>query len=114
VSYQVGSACYDTALMASQASASSQVGAVVVHGTTSYVVNASSSDGASITYALAPVSGGASLTVVSPYTAQPCNMLTHQDGLQLGWLVAGVWVAAWAIKFMVIAVKDWGDQHGNA
>lgn len=113
MSFQVGSACYDTAAMAAEVSASAQVGAVVSHGSQSYVVNASSSDGSSITYAFTPIGGGSAFTVVAPYTAQPCRLLTHQDGMTIGWLLAGVWFATWAIKFMAVAIKDWGDQHGN-
>lgn len=113
MSYQVGSACYSTATQAAQAAASAQVGAVTSHTSTSYVINAASVDDTSITYTLTPVSGGAPLTVVAPYTAQPCALLTFQDGMQMGWLVAAAWLATFAIVTLRNAVTGWGDQSGN-
>jgi len=114
VSYQVGSACYETPEAAASAAASAQVGGIVQNGAVSYVVNASSVDGSSITYVLSPVAGGVPLTVVAPFTAQPCGMLGTADAVQMGWLVAAAWCGVWAVKFMATAIKDWGDQHGNA
>ncbi|WP_157755032.1 hypothetical protein [Variovorax boronicumulans] len=113
MSYQVGSACYDTAAAAAAASASSQVGSFVRQGEVSYVVNASSVDGTSITYSLAPVGGGSPVVVTSPYAAQPCGLLTASDAVDLSWLVVAVWAAVWAVKFIATAVHDWGNQHGH-
>ena len=111
--YQVGSACYPTAVAAAQASASSQVGAVVTQGSASYVVDASSVDGSSITYVLTPVAGGTALTVVSPYTAQACGLLDFNDGLNIGWLMAACWLGTAAVLSLKHAITGWGDQSGN-
>jgi len=113
-SFQVGSACYPTAEAAAKAAASAQIGTLVPHGSSSYVVNASSADGTSITYVLAPVAGGTAITVVAPYTAQPCGLLDLQDGLQIGWMVAAVWLLTKAVLVVKDAITGWGDQHGNA
>lgn len=113
MSYQVGSACYDTAVAAAAASASSQVGSLIRHGETSYVVNASSVEDASITYALTPLGGGSPMVVVAPYSAQPCGLLTTGDAVQLSWMVVAVWAAVYGVKFIATAVQGWGDQHGN-
>ncbi|MNL03975.1 hypothetical protein D3C87_1245290 [compost metagenome] len=114
MSFQVGSTCYDTEVAAAAASVSSQIGAFVQHGGTSHVVNASSVDGSSITYTLTPVGGGVPVTLVAPYTAQPCGLLTAGDAVEMSWLVVAVWAATWGIKFMATALHDWGNQHGNA
>jgi hypothetical protein len=78
------------------------------------VVNAASSDAVSITYLLTPVAPGSALSVVAPYSAQPCGLLSGADGLQMGWLIGAAWIATWAIKYIATAVRGWGDQHGNS
>lgn len=113
MSFQVGSVCYPTAEQAAQASASSQIGSFAQQGNASFVINAATSDAASITYLLTPVAGGTGITIVSPYTPQPCGMLTFQDGLEMGWMVAAVWLVTYGVLMMKDAVRGWGDQHGN-
>ena len=113
--YQVHQACYPTAAAAAQVSASAQIGSVVQHGASAYIVNVSAVDDVSITYALAPVTGGAALVVVSSYSAQPCNLLTMQDGLQLGWLVGAAWIAAFALLFITRAFRgETNENYGNS
>jgi len=111
MSYQVDAACYASALEAAQVSASKSVGSVVQHGSVSYIVDASSVSGSSITYSLYPIGGGASLVTVSPYTAQPCNMLQLSDGLEIGWMVGAAWIAAFAVLFITRALR--GETVGN-
>lgn len=115
MAYQVGSACYPTSVAAAQVSASSQIGSVVAHGTTSYVINATAADATSITYVLSPVGGGASITVVAPYDAQPCSLMDYQDALSMAWLVVGAWAAAYALLFITRAFRgETGSDYGNA
>jgi len=106
MAFQVGAFCYGDAQAAAAASASSQVGAVVQHGGAAYVVNASAVAAGQITYSLAPIDGGAPLTVASPYSAQPCMLLDWQDGLVLGWGVAGVWLAVLAVMILRRGVHE--------
>lgn len=117
MSFQVGSACYDTATQAAQASASSHVGAVVALGSTAYELDVSAVDDTSITYVLTPIGGGTALTSVTSYTAQPCNLLTATDGLQLSWLVVGAWAAVFVCVLISRSLRMmWagGDSYGNA
>ena len=100
MAFQVGSACYSDAQGAVAAIASGQVGAVVAHGGAAYVVNASDITSSSITYTLSPVAGGTALTVVSPVTPQPCGLLDWEDGLILGWAIAGAWLATAVVMFL--------------
>lgn len=113
--FQVGAACYSTALQAAQAAASSQIGAVVNHGGSAHVVELLSVTDASITYGLRPVGGGAPLQLTSAYVAQPCNLLQVEDGLTMGWMVGGVWIAVYGLIFLARTIFQVGDtQDGNA
>ncbi|WP_114969945.1 hypothetical protein [Rhodoferax ferrireducens] len=113
--FQVGAACYQTATEAAHASASDQIGAVVQHGASAYIVNVASVADDSITYSLLPVGGGAAIVTVTPYSAQPCGLLTVQDGLSMGWMVGAAWVGAYALLFVTRALRgDTGGDYGNA
>lgn len=100
MAYQVGSACYGTALQAAQVAASNQVGAVINHGGSAYFVEAASVMEGSITYGLRPVGGGAPVQLVGAYDAQPCNLLQAADALVLGWQVVAVWIAVYGLMFL--------------
>lgn len=102
--YQVGGSCFGDAATAAAVSASSQAGAVVVVGSAAYGVEVSGVSGASISYALHPVGGGSSLSLSVPFNAQPCGLLEWSDGLALGWAVAGVWLATFAVLMLRKAV----------
>lgn len=115
MSYQVNQACYPSALSAAQATASSQIGSVVSHGSQLYAVDVSSVTGTSITYSFLPLGGGAAVTLAVPYSAQECQLLDLGDGLQLGWMVAAVWLAAFGVMFMARALRgETGDNYGNS
>lgn len=115
MTYQVNQACYPSALSAAQAVASSQIGSLVDHGGTVYAVDVSTVSGTLITYSLLPVGGGSAITIAAPYTAQDCQLLDLADGLQLGWLVAGVWLAAFGLMFITRALRgETGGDYGNS
>lgn len=113
MAFQVGPTCYPSELSAAIAQASAQVGTIVQHGSAAYVVEAGAITPTSITYVFNPVGGGTALTVATPYSAQACQMLDWSDGLELGWAVAGVWVATVALLFIARAIKGDSD-YGNA
>lgn len=113
MAYQVGSACYDTAVMAAQAQASASVGSIV--GASPQTVSVSSVAADSITYVLTPVGGGTPITHIAPFTPQPCNMLQAADGLAIGWMVAGAWIGAYCLLFLARALRgETGESYGNA
>lgn len=113
MAYQVGTLCYDTALQAAQASASVHLGNVLPMGSGLAVVNVSEVTASSITYDFSPVGGGASTVIVSPYTAQPCNQLGTGDALTIGWLIAGTWLAVFAVSHIARIVSRWDSDHGR-
>ena len=113
MSFQVGSVCYPSELAAAQAQASSTIGSIVNHGSTAYVVDSGTIAGNSITYLLHPFGGGAPLTLAAPFTAQPCNLLQWSDGLQLGWLVAAVWLGVYSVIFISKALKGWEPAQND-
>lgn len=95
--------------------ASSQVGALVNHSGVLYSVNVSSATENSITYTLSPAFGGRAVIHRAPFTAQPCNMLQLSDGLQIGWMVAAAWIAAYATLFIAKALRgETGNEYGNS
>lgn len=113
--FQVGSACYPSALEAAQASVSSQVGAVLTVGGVPYTVTAPTVTADSITYALREVGGVGVITSTYAYSAQPCGLPDVFDGVQLGWLVGSVWVAVFALMFLTKALRgETGSDYGNA
>lgn len=109
--FQIGSACYPTAVQAAQAAASSSVGSIISHGTTAYVVDVSSTSDTSITYSFTPLDGGAALVLVTPFTAQPCSLLQLDDGLSIGWMVAGAWLGTYCLLFLARALR--GETESN-
>lgn len=113
MSYQVGSACYPTAEAAASASASSVVGSVVTHGGAAYVVGIGDVTSDSITYALQPVGAGTPMMLTASYAPQPCGLLTGADGLTLGWMVGGVWLAVYAVSYLRRALFDGGGDDGR-
>lgn len=106
MAFQVGAFCYGDAQAAAAATASAQAGAVVQHGGAAYVVNVAAVAADSITYSLAPVQGGPAITVVAPFSAQPCGLMDWQDGLALGWGVAGAMLAVAAVMFLRRGVHE--------
>lgn len=106
MAYQVGDACYSTALEAVQVMASNAVGGVVVIGSKAYVVNAGSITGSSITYSFAEVGGTGYMTKLANVTPQPCGLLDWQDGLTIGWAIAAAWIATAVVLHLRKAVHE--------
>jgi len=115
MSYQIDNACYDTALQAAQVAASSEVGSIVVLGSTAYVVNAPTITATSITYQLNQIGGPGTISSSNAFTAVPCQLLTVEDGLSMGWLVGSVWVAVFALLFITRGLRiSEESSYGNA
>lgn len=113
--FQVDQSCYSTALAAASASSSRQIGSIISQGTSSFLVDVQSVSASSITYVLQPIAGGSPLILVSPYSAQPCGLLTVSDGLEIGWMVGAAWLAAFALLFLTRGLRGSQESaYGNS
>lgn len=113
MSFQVGQACYPQAINAAQAVASETVGTLISHGGQTYGVAVDSVAATQIAYRLTPPAGGTPVQLVVPFTAQPCQLLGVDDGIQLGWMVGAAWAGAWALLFVVRAIRGDPESDGN-
>lgn len=111
MSYQVGSACYETTIQAASASASAQVGSLVQISGAPHVAALSGNTGSVLEWTFVPVVGGPSVVVSAPYTAQPCGLLQASDAVSMSWMVVAVWLAAYSLLFIARAVR--GETEGN-
>jgi hypothetical protein len=103
---QVGSACYETALQAAQATASAELGRIVQSVSGLYSVDVASATATAIEYSFTPIDGGAAIpNAVVPFTAQPCNLLQWTDGIELGWYVVAAWAATWVVRYLARQFK---------
>jgi hypothetical protein len=115
MAYQVGQACYSSAVEAAQAQASIVVGGLVTQAgnVNSVTVTAVASD--SITYVFTPAFGGTTTTYVAPFNPQPCNLLDSSDALALGWMVGAAWIGVYCVMFLAKVLRgETGDNYGNS
>jgi len=104
--FQVGDSCYPDALAAVKAMAAAEVGGMRQIGTATYVVDSTAQTANSITYVLRNVSSTAVVTTTETVTPIPCGLLDWEDGLILGWAVAGAWIATAVVLFLRKAVHE--------
>lgn len=99
--YQVDSACYSSIQTAIEAMAARVTGSTVMVGTTPYRLDATFVAPSSIQYQGTQMNGGTgSFTNTISITPEPCNLPDVTDGVAMGWLVAAVWVAAYALTVL--------------
>lgn len=112
--FQVGSACYASAAAANMATASAQSGAVVSSGGTARIITVAAVDDGSITYRFHGLDGS-TVTQTVQHIPQPCGLLTASDAVDLGWQIAAVWIAVYAVMFMARALwhHDTENSYGN-
>lgn len=112
--FQAGSACYHTAAAANAATASAQSGAVVTSSGTARIVTVTAVDDSSITYTFHGIDGSTVAQTVS-HVPQPCGLLTASDAVEVGWMIAGAWLAVYAVMFLARALwhDDTQSSYGN-
>lgn len=103
--WQVGGVCYGTQVAAVQAATSAEVGQVITLGAVAYTVDVTATTSTTATYHLRRISGTPDLIQTVDLTPAPCNLLEGSDGLVLGWSLIGVWVAAYAVKYLSTLVR---------
>lgn len=101
MSYQAGSACFDTLGGAAAAVAAVELGRVVPAGGAVYVVDAVGAADGSITYTLNDALGDLPpIAYVRAASFPDCALLTASDGLAIGWGIAAVWLLAFGLLFL--------------
>lgn len=112
MAFQVGTACYPTATAAAQATAA----AVVPTAFENVVISVAAVTDSTITYLYTPVGNAAisPYTVVQPILLQPCNQLSAEDALYVGWVIAGAWLAIYGIQILARMFRgETGDNYGR-
>lgn len=104
--FQHNATCYPLASTVNQLIGAGQAGSVVVIGGQSYVLAVSGVTDTSITYDYAPASGGAHVFQTVQISPPACQLVTAADALQVAWLIAGVWLAVYAITFISGYIKN--------
>lgn len=110
MSFQVGNTCYPTAVQAAQATASQNLGLFVSRGGEPFSISVTQVTATEIHYRMDGMTG--SYTHKALFTPMSCNMLTVEDGIAMGWMVGGAWIAAWALMFLTRALR--GDQSESS
>lgn len=116
MSFQVGSGCYDTALLAAHAQAANAPH-VLSTGGSPVSVSVQSVTESAISYRMTPLdaSNSASYVSVSPFVAQPCVLLGAADAVSLSWMVSAVWLAVYGVMFLARIFKDDGvSDYGTS
>lgn len=109
--FQVGETCYPTAKAAGEAIASNAVGTLVTHNGKVHSVQITQVTDTVIGYRLDPIGGPAFLDHPTNFQAQPCNLMSLGDGLQIGWMVAAAWIAVFCVLFITKALR--GETDGS-
>lgn len=112
MSWQVGNYCVETELQAAQATAAANNG--VMFSTSAGVVEVMVGNvtETSIQYILRNVSANSQVNRTVIFSAQECQLLTVTDGIQMGWLVGAVWLAAFCLMFLTRALR--GDERESS
>lgn len=99
--YQHGAACFPTAKAANSAAAAEQAGSIISTTNGPAVIDLLEVTDNSITYALRYLMPPRDKTITTTTVNPPlCQLLDINDGMSMGWQIAAVWVAAFALKFL--------------
>lgn len=116
--YQHGAACFPSKSSANSAAAANEVGKIIQTANGPAVVDLIELSDNSITYAIRDLT--TSQSTISTVTVNPpeCQLMSLDDGLSIGWQIAAVWAAAFALKFLAkyiwleMTTND-GSNYGN-
>ena len=105
MSYQHGGQCFGFLAEAWASLAAAEVGSIRAAGSAVYVVDVSGVSTSGIDYVLTDMVTGSTVAYTATPAMQPCALLDWQDGLELGWGIGSVWIAAAAILFLARSRK---------
>ena len=105
-SYQYGDGCYGTQAAAAAAMAATEVGSVYSAGSRVWTVTGATVGASDVTFELTDlVSADPPITRTVATVFHDCSKLDWEDGLQLGWGIAAVWIVVAGIVFMTRGTK---------
>lgn len=104
--FQHGATCFDSAATVNQLIGAGNAGGVVRLGDKVYLTSVASFTDTSITYDFTPTDGSAHILQTLQTTPPPCGLLTGADALQIGWMIALVWLTVYAITFISGYIKN--------
>lgn len=115
MSWQVGDQCFETELQAAQVMAALNNGTMYSTSAGVVEVMVANVTETSIQYTLRNLTSQSQVTRTVVLNAQECQLPTVQDGIQLGWLVAGAWIVAYGVLFLTRALRgETSSTYGNS
>lgn len=99
MSYQFDGVCYPDPDSTLSAMAAGLSGGVVDVGGVPYALDVTPSAG-NLLYSGVRLDNTGTFTKTVTVTLQPCQLLTLQDGLQLSWMVIGIWAVVFALLML--------------
>lgn len=101
MSYQYGGSCYQTSLEANSAIAFDKSGQV----TGAYVTGVGSVTDSSFEVVQYGGNGQRVASVVVPSVPPVCGLLDTSDGVALAWMVGGVWIAVFTVRWLAKQIE---------
>lgn len=109
-SWQQGGVCYPTPEAANLAAAS-VVSGTIQGGSAVSLVSVSPD---SIVYGLTSLVDGSTASITVPVTPVPCQLISAEDASVVAWMVAGCWVAVYAVTYLARVVSDkWNEGSAS-
>jgi hypothetical protein len=105
MSFQHGGQCFSTQVEAWASLAAEQAGSVYSAGSAIFVLDVDAVSASGIAYSLRDMLGSGTVNYVAAPVMQPCALLDFEDGLELGWMVGGIWIIAACILAVARARK---------
>lgn len=109
--YQHGAACFASKSSANSAAAANEVGKIIQTPSGPAVVDLIELSDNSITYAIRDLTTSQSTIATVSVNPPECQLMSLDDGLSIGWQIAAVWAAAFALKFL--AKYIWFEMNSN-
>lgn len=94
--WQQGGVCYPTPEAANLAAAS-VVSGTIQGGSAVSLVSVSPD---SIVYGLTSLADGSTASITVPVTPVPCQLIGMDDAASIAWMVAGCWLAVYAVSYL--------------
>ena len=106
-SFQSGTECFSTALLANRATAARQEGLIVIQGTNSYTTVVQLVTDTAITYRFERINATTgNIVKVVPTVPMTCGKIDTTDMLELSWMIVLAWLGVYGIKLAANAIQS--------